>query len=70
MKNVFTKHPHENNETYFEHGKVALCYSFKLFLLSLAALIHAFFPFLFEKTVSKEISKMSNHLEDRFKTQV
>ncbi len=50
--NIFTKHPKSVNETYWQHCCFALGFSVKLFLAAFCALVHAFFPFLFEKTAS------------------
>ena len=46
MKNIFTKHPKEVNETYLEHMWCAIKFSFKLEYLAFCAFIHAIFPFL------------------------
>lgn len=53
----FSKHLKDKNETYFEHGLVALRCSMHLAYLSMAALVHAFFPFLCEKTVSEGLKR-------------
>ncbi len=59
MKNLiekFTKHPGDLDETYLEHFKGAVYAGWLLFVASSACLIHAFFPFLFEKSAT-EIAK-------------
>ena len=63
--NLFTQHPKEVNETYFQHLKKALTFSLKLLLMSCQALLHAFFPFLFVTTVSYKIKVMNDVLQKR-----
>ena len=45
----FTEHPESVGETYIQHFFVAIRFSLKLFISSIAALIHAFIPALFKK---------------------
>lgn len=59
MKNWFTDHPHSVNETYLQHMCFSLCSALRLFKAGLAAIIHAFFPFLCLFTASKVIAKMA-----------
>ena len=63
--NIFTEHPTQVNETYLQHMKKALAFSFKLLLMSCQALIHAIFPFLFVTTVSDKIEGMNDVLQKR-----
>jgi hypothetical protein len=65
MISLFTKHPNEVNETYFEHARFAFCCGCKLLLLGMAALVHAFFPFLFTKTVSKQLEILMQSFKQR-----
>lgn len=58
MGNPFTHHPQAVGESYGQHFGVALRYSGRLFLAAGAALVHAFLPFLFEKTASNAIKAM------------
>jgi len=44
--NLFTKHPREVGETYFEHARNALGVSYRHFKAACAQLIHAVFPFI------------------------
>ena len=55
LLNLFTAHPNSVGETYFQHFGLAFSFFIKLLLASMAALIHAFLPFAFEKTASKAI---------------
>ena len=67
MINIFTKHPKEVGETYFEHMYNALRYSVTFLLLFFVALIHSIFPFLFTKTASCVVQEMAKHMEKREK---
>lgn len=65
MANIFTNHPKEVGETYFQHLWVALKYSFKLLLLFIIAFIHSFFPFIFKAHTSTKIIEMAEELKNR-----
>ena len=56
MMNILTKHLNENKMSYIQHFKVAIRYSFWFFLLSIVGLLHAIFPFIFEKTITNRLS--------------
>lgn len=58
MANPFTHHPQAVGENYGQHFGVAMRYSGRLFLAAGAAFVHAFLPFLFEKTASNAIKAM------------
>ncbi|MFL4989952.1 MAG: DUF6356 family protein, partial [Microvirga sp.] len=47
LKRLFTDHPDSVGEGYLEHMNVALSFAGPLLAAGLAALIHAFLPFLF-----------------------
>jgi hypothetical protein len=63
--NPFTKHPKSVNETYFEHMKCAFKFFYTLLGLSIAALVHAIFPFLFVTTASRGVKKLNDCMKDR-----
>lgn len=65
MRNIFTEHPSEQNESYIQHAFFASKCGIRLLFLGIAAIIHALFPFVFQKTVSSEILELSKKLEDR-----
>ena len=65
MKNPFTEHPHSVGETYFEHMKKALKYSFVLYYAFIVVMIHAFYPFLFTTNGSDTIAKLHKELKGR-----
>ena len=48
----FTAHPASVGETYGQHLANALYFARQLLIASAACLLHALFPFLFEKTAS------------------
>ena len=61
----FTEHPESVGETYIQHFSVAIRFSLKLFISSIAALIHAFIPALFKKTASTLIKNMYREMTSR-----
>ena len=63
--NIFTEHPTQVSETYLQHMKKALTFSFKLLWMGCQALLHAFLPFLFVTTVSNKIEVMNDLLQKR-----
>lgn len=65
LTQAFTDHPASVGETYLQHLRFALGFSLSLFGAAIAALIHAFLPFLFEKTASRMIRKMHNRIDTR-----
>ena len=67
MINIFTKHPKEVGETYFEHMYNAVRFSLTFLLLFVVALIHSILPFLFTRTASCVVQEMAKHMEDREK---
>ena len=63
--NIFLDHPRSVGEGWWRHLFTALRISIILLLSSLAALIHAFLPFLFETTASRSIKKLTQELVSR-----
>lgn len=62
---AFSQHPQSVDETYWQHMQFAGNFSFKLFLAAMAAIIHAIFPFLFEKTASTIVRNLVNKTHNR-----
>ena len=62
MKHWFTEHPATVGETYWQHLQSALCFSFHMALGCAACLVHAFFPFLFERTGSARIALLHDRM--------
>ena len=65
FKKLFTEHPASVDETYLQHMWFAVRYSVKLLLCSIAALFHAFLPFLFVTYVSKKIEYLNSWVKQR-----
>lgn len=65
MKNIFTEHPHSINETYFQHLCFALLFGGQMLVGGIACVLHAFFPFIFEKTGSNMLLKMTHRFIER-----
>lgn len=62
FRKFFTKHPNTVGESYFEHMGQALSFSSEMLIGSFACLMHGFFPFLFEKTGSKAITRLHDRM--------
>ena len=62
---AFVDHPASVNETYLQHAGFAFRFAGLLFFASLAALIHAIIPPLFETTASRMVGKMNAVIEAR-----
>jgi hypothetical protein len=58
MFDKFTSHPASVGESYWQHMGVALSFSARMAFGAFAALVHAFLPFLFEKTGSQLITRL------------
>ncbi len=59
---IFTEHPASVDETYTEHMGVAISFSTRMFLGSVACFCHAFLPFLFVKTGSSTIAELHDRM--------
>ena len=58
LSRLFTAHPASVGESYLEHMGMAFGFSVRLALAALACLVHAFLPFLFERTGSQMIDAL------------
>jgi Family of unknown function (DUF6356) len=58
----FTEHPATVGETYGQHFQSALGYSISMIGGGLACMVHAVFPFLFEKTGSATIRSLHERM--------
>lgn len=65
MKNIFTDHPRSIGESYFQHFIFASHFGLRMMFAGMACLIHAIFPFLFEKTGSNTLLSMTQHFVKR-----
>lgn len=59
---IFTAHPRSVGESYFEHMHTALWFSGKLLSATFCCLVHAAFPFLFERTGSRIITELHDRM--------
>ena len=57
MRNIFTEHPNDVGENYFQHMGHAIGFCLLLLSLSFKALVHAIFPFCYKTAVSDRILK-------------
>jgi hypothetical protein len=64
-KTLFLAHPQSVNESYFQHMGVALRYAGTFAFCAFCALVHAFLPFLFEKTASTIVKNMVANMNAR-----
>jgi Family of unknown function (DUF6356) len=62
LKSAFTDHPASVGETYGQHMGVAFSFAGRMFLASLACLIHGFLPFLFVRTGSCAITELHDRM--------
>lgn len=65
FRRIFLDHPNQVNETYPEHALFALTFASKLFAAAIAAIIHAFFPVVFEKTASRIVAELYSRTHNR-----
>ncbi len=62
MRRIFTSHPRSVGESYLEHLVAAAGFSARLLIASAACLIHAFLPFLCERTGSRAIARLHDEM--------
>ena len=65
MRNIFTEHPNDVGENYFQHMVHAIGFCLLLLSLSFKALVHAIFPFCYKTAVSDRILKLSEGMQKR-----
>ncbi|MFN3945387.1 MAG: DUF6356 family protein [Allosphingosinicella sp.] len=65
MPNIFTKHPHEVDETYLEHLATAGGFGLRMTLGGIACMIHAVLPFLFVNTASRTMCALHKKMNKR-----
>src|SRR4051812_43578884 len=65
LKQLFTEHPDAVGESYFEHMSVALSFAGPLAVAAMAALIHAFLPFLCVTTASATVKRLYARMTNR-----
>jgi hypothetical protein len=65
LKRLFTEHPDAVGESYVEHMGVALSFAGPLAVAALAALVHAFLPFLCVTTASTTVKRLYARMTNR-----
>jgi hypothetical protein len=65
MIDAFTRHPKSVGESYGEHMAAAASYAFPLLGAGLACMIHAIFPFAFERTASDCVHRVHQRMAAR-----
>lgn len=68
MIEAFNKHPSAVGETYSEHLHHATTFGVTMVVAGLACLIHAIFPFWFEKTASLCIQRLHARMSARLRS--
>ena len=62
MFRAFTDHPESVGETYFEHMHSASWFAMTMFVGGVACLLHAVFPFAFQKSGSRRIKALHERM--------
>ena len=65
LARLFLSHPQSVDESYLEHARFASGFAFQLALAAGAALVHAIFPFMFEKTASRIVARLYARTHNR-----
>ena len=65
LKRLLTEHPDAVGESYFEHMHVALSFAGPLLKAGMAALVHAFLPFLCVTTASATVKRLYARMTNR-----
>ena len=65
IKELFSEHPNNIEESYLIHMGYSLCYGFNFFCAGIACIIHAIFPFLFKKIASDIAGNILDSVEYR-----
>src|SRR4051795_11687548 len=68
LKHLFTEHPAFLSETYPEQMRASLSYAVPLLGASMAAFVHAVFPFLFTATASASVKRLYERITSRCAT--
>ena len=62
---LFTDHPANRGETYFQHQRAAFSYAATLLAAGLAAFVHGLVPCLFETTASRTVARLQASMAAR-----
>ena len=61
-KSAFTEHPASVGETYVAHMHCAFGFALQMLIGGAACLVHAVFPFLFQRTGSATIERLHDRM--------
>lgn len=67
LHKLFLDHPRSVGETYAEHCAAALGFAVRMIAGGVACLVHAFLPFLFERTASTVVVALHERLVHRWR---
>ena len=62
---LFTEHPKETGETYWQHQRYAMLVSLKLIKWGVMLWIHSIFPLLYTTAASRGLIKLSDEMKER-----
>jgi hypothetical protein len=65
LNRLFLDHPESVGESYGEHARFAFGFSMRLFGAAFAALIHAVFPWMFDKKASTIVAELYARTHNR-----
>lgn len=65
MFEAFNRHPRDVGETYGEHLGQASGFGASLIAAGLACMVHAVFPFWFERTASRKVRELHTRMSNR-----
>jgi len=64
-RKAFTEHPEETGESYLQHLWFTIKMSARFIFTTVVLLIHGLFPFLLERTASKQIERVYGIMKSR-----
>ncbi len=65
LATLFTEHPNSINESYCQHLFKASHFSLSMFVTAFACLVHAFLPFCFVDSASKNVTALYKAMNQR-----
>ena len=66
---LFTKHPHENQQSYAKHALKAIRMALRMGKGAIGLCIHSVFPFLCEKTGTNTIERLHDEIHEEEKSE-
>jgi len=65
IQRLFTDHPKEVNETYFEHLRFASAFAGGLLVCAFCCFVHALVPGFFTTSASERVERMHERMHNR-----